>query len=420
MDGTWIVFSLLLGYASSALPIFQVVKFSNDVCKGTTRNGTCYTTQECSDLGGTTEGNCAEGFGVCCIFLADCEETISQNNTYLVKAAHTAGNGCNYNICPSSGNICRIRFDLNTFSLAMQNTLTNSASTCPAGTTSALSCAGAGTGAYTGKCSVDQFQIVGRKMQSPVICGTAAVGQHMILDVEDENDCLNTVINVGTNDASTSRQWDIHVTEYLCSDHDVSGPPGCLQYFTGSSGVIRDFAMAAGTGAIGNTQTHLQSQYYTICFRREAANCQNCYIPNTVGINDTPTNQGSFGLSTQTIAITANAQTASNCLADFLEIPGGAFTSTSGTIRAVYTNQLSTSPGSQGADRFCGRKFGSQASTIQNTVTVCTLYHPFHVRVHFDEHEYNVGTTDSGILNEASNSPSGQVGFRLNWTQNCP
>jgi len=246
MDGTWIVFSLLLGYASGALPIFQVVKFSNDVCTGTTRNGTCYTTQECSDLGGTTEGNCAEGFGVCCIFLADCEETISQNNTYLVKAAHTAGNGCNYNICPSSGNICRIRFDLNTFSLAMQNTLINNAAACSAGTTTTLNCAGAGTGAYTGRCSVDQFQIVGRKMQSPVICGTAAVGQHMILDVEDENDCLNTIVNVGTNDASTSRQWDIHVTEYLCSDHDVSGPPGCLQYFTGSSGVIRDFAMAAG------------------------------------------------------------------------------------------------------------------------------------------------------------------------------
>ena len=63
----------------------------------------------------------------------------------------------------------------------MQNTITNSASTCP---TTNVGCAGAGTGDYNGRCSVDQFQIVGRKMQSPVICGTAAVGQHMILDVE--------------------------------------------------------------------------------------------------------------------------------------------------------------------------------------------------------------------------------------------
>ena len=66
----------------------------------------------------------------------------------------------------------------------MQNTLINNAAACSAGTTTTLNCAGAGTGAYTGRCSVDQFQIVGRKMQSPVICGTAAVGQHMILDVE--------------------------------------------------------------------------------------------------------------------------------------------------------------------------------------------------------------------------------------------
>ena len=29
--------------------------------------GVCYTSQECSDNGGTTDGNCAASFGVCCI-----------------------------------------------------------------------------------------------------------------------------------------------------------------------------------------------------------------------------------------------------------------------------------------------------------------------------------------------------------------
>ena len=28
---------------SKVLPIFQVVRFPNDVCTGTTRNGTCFT-----------------------------------------------------------------------------------------------------------------------------------------------------------------------------------------------------------------------------------------------------------------------------------------------------------------------------------------------------------------------------------------
>ena len=34
----------------------------------------------------------------------------------------------------------------------------------------------------------------------------------MFLDVEDTNDCLNVIANVGTGDTTTSRQWDIHVS----------------------------------------------------------------------------------------------------------------------------------------------------------------------------------------------------------------
>ena len=29
--------------------------------------GVCYTKQECDDLGGTEDGNCAAGFGTCCV-----------------------------------------------------------------------------------------------------------------------------------------------------------------------------------------------------------------------------------------------------------------------------------------------------------------------------------------------------------------
>ena len=32
-----------------------------------TLQGVCYTQQECDDLGGTADGNCAAGFGTCCI-----------------------------------------------------------------------------------------------------------------------------------------------------------------------------------------------------------------------------------------------------------------------------------------------------------------------------------------------------------------
>ena len=46
--------------------------------------GTCFTSGECQDKGGTADGNCAAGFGVCCLFLiSDCDGTVTQNCTYV-------------------------------------------------------------------------------------------------------------------------------------------------------------------------------------------------------------------------------------------------------------------------------------------------------------------------------------------------
>ena len=47
---------------------FVIVNFRN--CQTTNAEnlqGVCYTSQECSDLGGSAEGNCAASFGVCCL-----------------------------------------------------------------------------------------------------------------------------------------------------------------------------------------------------------------------------------------------------------------------------------------------------------------------------------------------------------------
>merc|ERR1719189_1601918 len=101
------------------LPVFQVVKFPNDVCAGTSRNGTCYTAEECSTKGGTSDGSCASGFGVCCTFTLACGGSSSENQTYIVQASATAVTSpCSYTICPVSSEICRIRYDFTTFILA--------------------------------------------------------------------------------------------------------------------------------------------------------------------------------------------------------------------------------------------------------------------------------------------------------------
>ena len=48
--------------------LFSMGRFHNDACTGTgTKNGTCYTAEECGEKGGNNEGSCAQGFGVCCV-----------------------------------------------------------------------------------------------------------------------------------------------------------------------------------------------------------------------------------------------------------------------------------------------------------------------------------------------------------------
>ena len=55
------------------LSVFNVVKFPNDACGASNGfNGTCYTSSECSSLGGTASGTCASSFGVCCVFSIAC------------------------------------------------------------------------------------------------------------------------------------------------------------------------------------------------------------------------------------------------------------------------------------------------------------------------------------------------------------
>merc|ERR1712172_95774 len=104
---------------NKVLPIFQVVKFPNDVCTGSSRNGTCYTSEECSTKGGSNDGSCAAGFGVCCVFSLACGGSASQNQSYLVQSSVTTlASPCSYTICPCSSNICRIRFDFTTMVLA--------------------------------------------------------------------------------------------------------------------------------------------------------------------------------------------------------------------------------------------------------------------------------------------------------------
>ena len=55
-----------LEWKSNVFSLFQNAECYTSESSGS-EYGTCYTPSECTDLGGTGFGTCAEGYGVCCI-----------------------------------------------------------------------------------------------------------------------------------------------------------------------------------------------------------------------------------------------------------------------------------------------------------------------------------------------------------------
>ena len=77
---------------NNVLSIFNLVKFPNDVCEGAGgTNGTCYTAEECTSLGGVAKGSCASGLGVCCVLTYYCDGQSDLNNTYFKSSGTTEG-----------------------------------------------------------------------------------------------------------------------------------------------------------------------------------------------------------------------------------------------------------------------------------------------------------------------------------------
>jgi len=394
------------------LPVFQVIKFPNDVCSGATRNGTCYTSEECSTKGGASDGSCASGFGVCCVFALACGASASENQTYLVQASVTTlTNPCKYTICPCGTNICRIRFDFTTMVLAgaVAGTVTAAAT--------AVGAAGTLNGPLIGDCVDDQFSISGGTGRStPTICGTNT-GYHMIVDADSTgNTCHTALFNIGGT-TTTSRSWNVLITQYSCGDTDSSGWPGCLQYYTASANTIQNFGFPPTITAVTSKVTHLSNQHYDICIRRASGSCYICYSPTIIvagiAIGTPVIAQISFGVSIGGIAASPSALISNTCTQDWIEVPGA----DTAAIAAISTAALTN------GGRLCGRALSSAGNSLTNaasivTGTVCARHLPFRVGVDFDNGERDsIVTADMTTLLEQNGSPGGIIGFKLTYYQ---
>merc|ERR1712109_291931 len=379
------------------LPIFQVVKFPNDVCAGSSRNGTCYTAEECSSKSGTNDGSCASGFGVCCTFALSCGGSSSENQTYLVQSSVTSlTSPCTYSICKCSTNICRIRFDFTTFVLASATAGTTVSATNTA--------AGSQIGNALGDCLTDQFSITSQgTFGTPVICGSNG-GYHMIVDASTE--CSLANFNIGGL-TTTTRKWNIRVTQYACGDYDMSGWPGCLQYYTSTASTIQNFAFPTSATTVTSGVTHLSNQKYDICIRRAKSYCYICYSEWKAGTAVIA--QGSFGLSVSP-SIASQAGTNTACTSDYIAIPYG----NSAAIAAI------TAPATEAtfANSYCGRFFHYTSAKTAGT-TVCPRRSPFTVGVNFDSNEVtSISKVDAkASTREESEFPGGITGFKLIYFQ---
>jgi len=368
-----------------AIGLFEVVRFPNDMCVGSSsRNGTCYTADECEDQKGTASGSCAEGFGVCCIISLSCGETTSQNCTYLTSAAPASDTSCEYKICPLTSGVSRIRLDLTTFTISGP-------------VTTALD-GGHLLGGALGDCVSDTFTVTGHSKGSPVICGSNA-GQHLFVDSNGVN-CVSVHFVFGSD--SVTRSYDIKVLQYD-RRNEMGGPQGCLQYFSGTSGTFTTFNYVDTT----ISSSHLNNQDYDICIRRGADMCVVCYSATTGGTATTIA--GSFGLSVSPDTA-AKSGIQSDCVTDYIFIPQA------NTAAIANTATVTTS-----IDKFCGR-FIAIASGVIVPVTICSRTTPFRVSLYTNAGEADGASAanaaaDMADSNELSNEPRGNLGFSLAFFQ---
>merc|ERR1711936_9253 len=273
------------------LSVFNVVTFPNSACGATNGfNGTCYTASECSSLGGTASGTCASSFGVCCVFSIACGGSSSANNSYAVMSSYstsTDSDPCTYTFCPTSSDVCKLRIDFDTMVL-----------TAPSEVTTPIASANVLTDSSTvGDCTVDTLTITNPGGPvPPTICGYNT-GQHMFIPVSSQCNQINIDIDTGTT--TTTRKWQIKVTQYECGNM-MAPEQDCLQYHTASAGTIASFNWDTSASTVSSSQAHLSIQYYDICIRRARSYCSICYSPQI--LSTTTGTASSYGLSAGSIA----------------------------------------------------------------------------------------------------------------------
>lgn len=218
--------------------LFSVVTFPNSQCTAksdTTMYGTCFTASECGAKGGSSDGNCAAGFGVCCTFeLSSCSSSVTQNCTYIKNpsypSTYTTTGSCSYSVTPVNTDICQLRLDFDNFDI---------------------------TETTAGVCT-DSFAMTAPSGQNPLnLCGTLT-DFHIYLENARSTTATTLAFTIVTGGT-----WKIKVSQIECSSY-ARAYLDCDQFITGVSGTISSYNWP-------NVQ--LRAKDYQYCIRREQGYC---------------------------------------------------------------------------------------------------------------------------------------------------
>ncbi|TRY67506.1 hypothetical protein TCAL_11774 [Tigriopus californicus] len=363
------------------LSIFNIIQFENGPCAGSeSKNGTCYTKEECKTRSGTASGTCASGYGVCCIFSKTCGQQSSENCTYFESGRNLAGS-CELKVCKADSNICQLRLDFDSFVISGPSTSATSYAKTVAGSVSA----GATNEIATKtQCLTDLFSVTSPGNPAPPsICGSNS-GEHMYVDTSDA--CNTLTFQLGSTGIGTTianRQWSIKIVQLACDDENRA-PPGCTQYYYGlNAGTIQTFNY--------QNEQHLANQRQNVCIRQERGQCQICYAPvaeTDFGISSVIDTMGFIGAS---MCCGYGEDGAGMSGFDCLVIPGA-------------QNVMKT--GIDAGSQFCGLFLGEMSPTTTHK-TICSSQTPFSVLFLSDNFEF---VDEAGL--------KGSTGFKLAFQQN--
>jgi len=412
--------------------LFSVVTFGNEECTssssvaGGSTEGTCYSSTECSDKNGMSAGNCASGFGVCCVFLntGAATATISENRTRLRNTEYpsittaTTAQTIVYTVNKMNADICQIRLDFSTFIIAG-----------PSVTTEAITLA-ASTMCQDGLTLLTSDNTAVTSSPSGTLCGQLT-GEHIYVDLSPTSSdaltaTLTTAVSTTITPAVAQRVWDIKVSQIECHA-TYRAPPGCQRYMMEEYGKIASYNFGVVTGATRtangqNAGVELAVQNIKTCIRRAKHMCcveyQLCSVHNGIALSDVNSgvtgNAGVSGIYSQAWLMdtdvmpyvidatqTNQGLVDSQCTTDYVEIPSSMSRQCGGLFGSHYNSMNS---------RFCGSKFGAngQATTTASTGTpVCDCSEPWSLTYHVDDRSDDGRTNQANDANIAAVIPRG-------------